>query len=80
MTQAYLVHKDVVCKRPSATHFDASIRVFVHQEYTPAEPLIPIQASIQEASQDIAERVFTLEDVRARLGILRQQLSETRNR
>lgn len=75
LIQQYLVHPDVVCKNPSATHFQAATKVFVHRTFTVPDSNMPPQTPGQEATaQDGVPQCKTLKGIFERLEALRLQL------
>ncbi|KAF9397496.1 hypothetical protein BGZ94_006279, partial [Podila epigama] len=78
LIQQYLVHPDVVCKNPSATHFLAATKVFVHRTFTAPDSTMPPQTPGQEATAQDAPQCETLKDVFERLEALRLQLRENK--
>lgn len=81
LIQQYLVHSDVVCKNPSATHFQAATNVFVHRTFTAPDSTIPLHTPGQEATaQDGAQQCGTVKDIFERLEALRLKLNESKKR
>ncbi|KAG0245514.1 hypothetical protein BG011_002768, partial [Mortierella polycephala] len=79
LIQQYLVHSDVVCKNPSATHFQAATKVFVHRTFTAPDSTIPLHTPGQEATaQDSAQQCGAVKDIFERLEVLRLQLRESK--
>ncbi|KAG0272323.1 hypothetical protein BGZ96_005382, partial [Linnemannia gamsii] len=79
LVQQYLLHPDVVCKKPSATHFQAPIKVFVHRQLTAPDSTMPPQSPDQEAAtQDGAQQCGSLKHVLERLEVLRMKLRENK--
>ncbi|KAF9119345.1 hypothetical protein BG015_006370 [Linnemannia schmuckeri] len=80
LIQQYLVHPDVVCKKPSATHFQASMKVFVHRQFTVPDSTMPPQTPGQEATaQGSAQQCRTLKDILERLEALHLRLRGSKN-
>ncbi|KAF8924149.1 hypothetical protein BGZ47_004183 [Haplosporangium gracile] len=81
LVQQYLVHSDVVCKKPSATHFQASMKVFVHRQFTVPDSIMPPQTLGQGATaQGSVQQCRALKDILGRLEALRLRLRESKNR
>lgn len=87
LVEKYLAHSEVVSKNPSATHFEAAIRVFVHRRAnapadhisaTQPEPSQPANQGVttQEAAQQSAE----LKSILDRLQAVRLRLKENNKR
>ncbi|KAG0247937.1 hypothetical protein BGZ95_008337, partial [Linnemannia exigua] len=82
LVQQYLLHPDVVCKNPSASHFETSIQVFVRRQFTVPDSIAPPAPETlgQAATGDGAQQCGTLENILERLNVLRTKLCENNNR
>ncbi|KAF9079164.1 hypothetical protein BGX23_004873, partial [Mortierella sp. AD031] len=79
LIQQYLVHPNVVCKNPSAMHFQPATKVFVHRMFsTPDSTMAPQTLGQESTSKDGAQQCRTLGDIFERLEALRLQLRESK--
>ncbi|KAG0197548.1 hypothetical protein BGX33_000520, partial [Mortierella sp. NVP41] len=79
LVERYLAHPNVVSKNPSATHFEAAIRVFVHRmgnapSATQPEPSQPVSQGV--TTQEGAQQSADLKGILDRLQAVRLQLKE----
>ncbi|KAF9083795.1 hypothetical protein BGX29_002902 [Mortierella sp. GBA35] len=77
LVQQYLVHPKVVCKNPSANHFEAAIEVFVRKSFGDLDSVVAM-TTINEgaATQDVTQQSETVESILKRSEALRIQLRE----
>jgi len=81
MVKQYLAHPEVVRKNPTATHFEAAVRVFAGRQCKVLAAATPSQPSNDEnstqcATQESSDLAVLIE----RLRVLRQQLNENKKR